>query len=175
MDDDNWDEWSVIPAPIVGAPQQSDSSKYSQRVMADYVHHGLQNATSIPLFTFASPPMEDNRIIRIALIGADLHENLKYEALSYVWGNLNDTLPIEVDSRFLRVTDSLDSFLRRLLQKVINTNEEQRGSGQSYLNVNFPRRSTQSVSGVYPDLAVAVKIASNDDQTNIKQAVRMVP
>jgi hypothetical protein len=40
----------------------------------------------------------------------------------------------------------------------------QRGSGQSYLNVNFLRRSTQSVSGVYPDLAVVVKIASNDDQ-----------
>ncbi|KAH7087852.1 heterokaryon incompatibility protein-domain-containing protein [Paraphoma chrysanthemicola] len=45
------------------------------------------------------------------LLQVELREELKYEALSYVWGDISETTPIQVDDRTLQIGESLRAAL----------------------------------------------------------------
>ncbi|XP_014554397.1 hypothetical protein COCVIDRAFT_28549 [Bipolaris victoriae FI3] len=81
--------------------------------------------TSSYLYTALPNPMEDCKYIRVIellpgtrqddiacrLLQAELREGLKYEALSYVWGDMSQTTPIQVDDLTLQIGESLRSAL----------------------------------------------------------------
>jgi hypothetical protein len=85
-----------------------------------YVYSSLKTLTSIRLLVFDNPANSKKGIIRIRLIEADISdENVKYEALSYTWGDMKDTVSIEIGlNSYTAITRPLDQFLRSLSQHV---------------------------------------------------------
>ncbi|KAK0668933.1 heterokaryon incompatibility protein-domain-containing protein [Cercophora samala] len=71
---------------------------------------------------FANPPLSDENVddspwINLSMSHASLDDvpAPRYAALSYVWGNPNDTLPITLDGQPFQVTENLFTALDRLL------------------------------------------------------------
>ena len=69
------------------------------------------------------PPKDETAPIKCQLFDYSLDESDKrppqYEALSYVWGDLEKTLPIFIDERRFNVTENLHAALRRLRDRSI--------------------------------------------------------
>ncbi|ETS86520.1 hypothetical protein PFICI_00348 [Pestalotiopsis fici W106-1] len=66
----------------------------------------------IRLLTLHPGPFDED--IRCSLNTASLKSVLQYEALSYVWGDPADTLPVVVDGSEIQVTTNLEAALRHL-------------------------------------------------------------
>ncbi|EON68682.1 hypothetical protein W97_07940 [Coniosporium apollinis CBS 100218] len=52
--------------------------------------------------------------IRCSLVQASLDKAPKYEALSYVWGDASDSVPLQIGNHTLQITRNLDTTLRHL-------------------------------------------------------------
>jgi hypothetical protein len=61
-----------------------------------------------------SPASSEDEIIRCRFTVALLDNNPEYEALSYAWGDIEDTLPIEVEGSVVQITSNLHSALKHL-------------------------------------------------------------
>ena len=63
------------------------------------------------------PASSDDDEITCSFVIASLDEKPEFEALSYTWGDVNDTRPVEVEGSALPVTSNLHSALRHLRLK----------------------------------------------------------
>jgi Heterokaryon incompatibility protein (HET) len=82
--------------------------------MAKYHYTQLSRANSIRLMTFEPPRTYPDGSIAIELIEVDLTTHPEYDALSYTWGNMHDTVPIAIQDKTLNITTNLLAFLNRL-------------------------------------------------------------
>src|ERR1041385_7422328 len=88
-----------------------------------YQYSPLQTATSIRLISFDSPSLEGTPL-RLRLEEFELSDIADYEALSYTWGDANETVPLHVAGGGLDIIPHLDRFLRRLQEAVGDANME---------------------------------------------------
>ena len=69
------------------------------------------------------PSEDENAVIQCQLFNSSLHESGKrahpYDALSYVWGKSDKTLPIRIDKLDLPITPNLHEALTRLRHRHI--------------------------------------------------------
>ncbi|KAH7562907.1 hypothetical protein BM1_02427 [Bipolaris maydis] len=81
-----------------------------------YVYTGLPSPTEdckyIRVIELLPGTRQDDVVCR--LLQVELREGLKYEALSYVWGDMSQTTPIQVDDLTLQIGESLRSALMDL-------------------------------------------------------------
>jgi Heterokaryon incompatibility protein (HET) len=77
-----------------------------------YKYNQFPNSHSIPLFELH--PGRFGEEIKGRLIIVDITDATPYEALSYVWGDPDNTLPITCDGKKLPITVNLSDALRKV-------------------------------------------------------------
>ena len=88
--------------------------------MTQYHYASLRTSTSIRLLSFDLSSPSIGNCLSIQLEEFNLSENDQYQALSYTWGDTNETVPIRIGTRTLRITSNLHNFLRRLQGRLEN-------------------------------------------------------
>jgi len=88
--------------------------------IAHFVHWPLPDGQSFPLIDL-QPSENYSADIVCTLRHVTLEDSEPYKALSYVWGDANITLPIQVDGKEYHVTVNCHAALQRLRQFGVKT------------------------------------------------------
>ena len=140
MEDPDLEEWASILSPDLSVLD----SFHSRPQLPRYSYKPLSNANSIRLLAFTSSATTSRSIIQARIFEADLDSAIKYEALSYAWGDPSDKVPISLDSCTLQVTTNLYWFLWRLHQQLEQNREEYYyWANQIYIDQENNERSQQ--------------------------------
>ncbi|KAK4506893.1 hypothetical protein PRZ48_000626 [Zasmidium cellare] len=94
--------------------QPSSTNPISELLKANnYLYAPLQGPRTVRLFNIAPSAFLDDPIAGV-LEHFELFQIPPFEALSYVWGDSTDLLPIQVNERPMHITAALHAALRRL-------------------------------------------------------------
>jgi hypothetical protein len=110
--------------------------------MTDSVYEALNAARQeIRLATLLAGSFEDD--IQVTLSTFPLSKELRYEALSYVWGNPNVTRPITLNGHTFELTTNLDAAIKHLrFQDRIESSGSMRSPSTKQIPTSGIRRSS---------------------------------
>lgn len=119
-----------------------------------------------------APASQDAPIV-CSLIHTSLNDDCQYLALSYVWGDPNRTLPIQLDGQMFHVTENLETALRHL--RLISTPRTFWIDAISINQKNITERNQQvELMGAIYESAVQVQVwlgLESDSGAGILEAV----
>ncbi|KAL2870146.1 HET domain-containing protein [Aspergillus lucknowensis] len=88
-----------------------------------YQYSPLSSDLHIRLFKLNLSPISHDDPLSLELVEAHLFDNGSFEALSYTWGDLNDSVAVNVGDHLLMITPNLLSFLKRLREEERNKSQ----------------------------------------------------
>ncbi|KAF7562057.1 hypothetical protein G7046_g2090 [Stylonectria norvegica] len=147
-------------------------SAHCRLTMVDYAYSPLQ-ASEIRLVRVQATD-EDKLVANIEHVTLDPADPITYSALSYVWGNASDTVPLLCDGKTLNITTTLDEALKAVIKFnptdcfwidqicIDQTNLAERSEQVKKMNVIFEKAGTVVawLGPEIPSTALAVEMIS---------------